>query len=264
MTRGGSGEAGGRWRRRENDQHWFILAVFLSGWCRQNTSLHPIPSHYLPADHRSPTSFLQGHKYFPRTPYCFHIILQTPPNDSERQTMHPFSHDCHPVLCSYTFYSGWRTYTYTTRGQQRCVPQTLHLKWYIKATCLKILHMIDVGNDSVSSVWKSHVCFSLHLRSPRKENVRALEQTEENKKGGKTILSIIRSHGNRTMHSVKYFQHSLMGRRQSITDNESNLFWHTGHPNQLESSTQWATSVNKVFSPQSFLSTALLERKPHS
>lgn len=35
--------------RSENDQHWFILAVLLSGWCPQNTSLHPIPSHYLPA-----------------------------------------------------------------------------------------------------------------------------------------------------------------------------------------------------------------------
>lgn len=38
-----------RGRRRENDQHWFILAVLLSGWCLQNTSLHPIPSHYLSA-----------------------------------------------------------------------------------------------------------------------------------------------------------------------------------------------------------------------
>lgn len=108
--------------------------------------------------------------------------------------MHPFSRDCRASLCSYTFYSGWRTYTYTTRGQQRCVPQTLHLKWYIKATCLKILHMIDVGNDSVFSVWKSYVCFSLQLRSPRKENVRALKQTKEDEKQkqkeAKTLLSI--------------------------------------------------------------------------
>lgn len=133
-----------------------------------------------PCDHRSPTSFLQGHKYFPQTPYCFHIILQTPPNDSERQTMHPFSRDCHASLCSYTFYSGWRTYTYTMRGQQQRVPQTLHLKWYIKATCLKILHMIDVGNDSVFSVWKSYVCFSLHFRSPRKENARAPKHDKKN------------------------------------------------------------------------------------
>lgn len=49
MTRGRCGEAGGWWRRKGNDQHWFILDVLLSGWCRQNTSLHPIPSHYLPA-----------------------------------------------------------------------------------------------------------------------------------------------------------------------------------------------------------------------
>lgn len=148
-------------------------------------SEHLAASHSLPlspCDHRSPTSFLQGHKYFPRTPYCFHIILQTPPNDSKRQTMHPFSRDCHPSLCSYTFYSGWRTYTYTTRGQQHRVPQTLHLKWYIKATCLKILCMIDVSNDSVSSVWKSYVWFSLNLTFARTENVRAMKQTDEKQK----------------------------------------------------------------------------------
>lgn len=57
-------------------------------------SEHLAASHSLPLslrDHRSPTSFLRGHKYFPQTPCCFHIILQTPPNDSKRQTMHPFS-----------------------------------------------------------------------------------------------------------------------------------------------------------------------------
>lgn len=36
------------------------------------------------------------------------------------------------------------------KGQQWHAPETLHLKWYIKAICLKILQMIDVGNDSVS------------------------------------------------------------------------------------------------------------------
>lgn len=42
-------EAAG-WRRRDkNDHRWFILDVLLSGSCCQNTSLHPIPSHYLPA-----------------------------------------------------------------------------------------------------------------------------------------------------------------------------------------------------------------------
>lgn len=181
------------------------------------TASHSLP--LSPCDHRSPTSSLQGHKYFPQTPYCFHIILQTPPNDSERQTMHPFSRDCHASLCSYTFYSGWRTYTYTTRGQQRRVPQTLHLKWYIKATCLKILHMIDVGNDSVFSVWKSYVCFSLHLRCPRKENVRAPETTKIRFKKKEERQCC---HGNRNMHPVKYFQQSSMGRRQSIRDSESN------------------------------------------
>lgn len=150
---------------------------------------HLVASHSLPlspCDHRSPTSFLRGHKYFPQTPYCFHIILQTPPNDSERQTMHPFSHDCHASLWLYTFYSGWKTYTYTLRGQQQCTPQTLHLKWYIKATCLKLLYMIDVSNDSASSVWKSYVWFSPHLKSPRNENARALTQRKEEMKNKET------------------------------------------------------------------------------
>lgn len=65
------------WGRRENDQHWFILDVLLSGWCR---SQHLAASHSLPLSpraHRSPMSFLQGHKYFHQTPYCSHII---PPN----------------------------------------------------------------------------------------------------------------------------------------------------------------------------------------
>lgn len=158
-------------------------------------SEHLAASHSLPlspCDHCSPMSFLQGHKYFHHTPYCFHIILQTPPNDSRRQTMHPFSCDFPASLCSYTFYSSWRTCTYTTRGQLQLVPQTLHLKWYIKATCLRILHMIDVGNDSVFSVWKSYVCFSLHLRSAGKENARVSKQNR-NKKDG-----------NRNMHWVKH------------------------------------------------------------
>lgn len=145
-------------------------------------SEHLAASHSLPLsprDHRSPMSFLQGHKYFPRTPYCFHIILQTPPNDSKTQTMHPFSRDCHASLCSHTFYSGWRRYTFTTRGQQRHVPHTLHLKWYINEACRKILHMIDVGNDAGFAVWKSYMCFSTRFRSPRKDNVRALAQAKD-------------------------------------------------------------------------------------
>lgn len=58
-----------------------------------------------PCNHCSTTSFLQGHKYFPQTPYCFHIILQTPPNDSERQTMHPFSRDYHASLSVHTHFA---------------------------------------------------------------------------------------------------------------------------------------------------------------
>lgn len=57
-------------------------------------SEHLAASHSLPlspCDHRSPMSFLQGHKYFQQTPYCSHIIPQTPPNDSQRQTTRPFS-----------------------------------------------------------------------------------------------------------------------------------------------------------------------------
>lgn len=41
---------------------------------------HLAASHSLPLSpraHRSPMSFLQGHKYFQQTPYCSHII---PPN----------------------------------------------------------------------------------------------------------------------------------------------------------------------------------------
>lgn len=148
---------------------WLVLSEHL-------TASHSLP--LSPCDHRSPTSFLQGHKYFPQTPYCFHIILQTRPNDSERQTIHPFSHAMPPIH-TFIHILQWLKNIYTTRGQQQYVLQTLHLKWYIKAACLKILHLIDVGNDSVFSVWKSYVCFSLHLRSLRKENFRVMKQTKK-------------------------------------------------------------------------------------
>lgn len=83
-------------------------------------SEHLAASHSLPLsphDHRSPMSFLQGHKYFPQTPYCFHIILQTPPNDNETQTMHPLSCDGRASPRSQAFYSGWRRYTDTSSGK---------------------------------------------------------------------------------------------------------------------------------------------------
>jgi len=157
-------------------------------------SEHLVASHSLPlslCDHHSSTSFLQGHKYFPQTPYCFHIILQTPPNDSERQTMHPFSHDCHASLCSYIFYSGWKTYTYTMRGKQRCAPQTLHLKWYIKATCLKILYMIDVGNDRVFPCAKViRVVLKWDCKSPETEKLGNKTQTKKQK--NKNMKSALR------------------------------------------------------------------------
>lgn len=153
----------------------------MSGWCRQNTSLHPIPSHYLPA-----ITAVQQVSY---------RVINTSPrphtastSSSRRRLMTAKDRQCilfrdfHASLCSYTFYSGWRMYIYTMRGQQRHVPQTFHLKWYIKATCLKILHMIDVGNDSVFPVWKSYVCSSQNLRSSRKENIQALAQTKGEKK----------------------------------------------------------------------------------
>lgn len=38
-------------------------------------------------------SFLQGHKYFHKTPYCFHIILRPTPNDNERERTRPLSRD---------------------------------------------------------------------------------------------------------------------------------------------------------------------------
>lgn len=93
MTSGGCGEAG--WAITE-ERKWPTLIYPGCSLVWLVLSEHPAASHSLPLsprDHRSPTSFLQGHKYFPQTPYCFHIILQTQPNDSERQTIHPFSHD---------------------------------------------------------------------------------------------------------------------------------------------------------------------------
>lgn len=168
--------------------------------------------------------------------------------------MHPFSRDCRAAsLCSYTFYSGWRTYTYTTRGQQWRVPQTLHLKWYIKATCLKILHMIDVSNDSVFSVWKSYVCFSLQLRSPRKENVRAAKQTKEDKKR-KTMLSIIteiciESNRKETIHQRQWIKLIILSHWSS----ESIRELHTMSHSRKQSLFTTNIPIN-----------SLLERKPHS
>lgn len=109
-------------------------------------SEHLVASHSLPLsprDHHSPTSFLQGHKYFPRTPYCFYIILQTPPNDSERQPMHPFSHDCHVV----------RTVLQWLEDKHLHM-QEPHLEWYIMATCRKYSPWLMPVMTVVSlSVW---------------------------------------------------------------------------------------------------------------
>lgn len=175
MTWSTCGEAGGDRGWGENDQHWFILDVLLSGLCRQNTSLHPIPSHYLPA-----ITAVQWVSY--RVINTFTRPHTASTSSSRRHLMTMKERQCilslvtSMLLSSYTFYSSWRTHTYTMRGkqQQRRVSQTLHLKRHIKATCLRILHMIDVGNDSVFSLWKSYVCFSLHLKSVGKENAQAL------------------------------------------------------------------------------------------
>lgn len=126
--------------------------------------------------------------------------------------MHSFSCVFHAFLCSYTFYSSWRTSTYTTRSQQQLVPQSLHLKWYIKATCLRILHMIDVSNDSVFSVWKSYVCFSPHLRSTGKENARASKQKTGRKKDERQCC-YEKAH---TVTKIWTESNTLMGRTQSI------------------------------------------------
>lgn len=142
---------------------WFVPSEHLA-------SSHSLP--LSPRDHCSPMSFLQGHKYFLKTPYCFHIILRPTPNDNEgeRERQCVLSLVTSMLLSTHTFCRSWRTCTYTTRGRrQKRVPQTLHLKRHIKATCPRILHMIDAGNDSVFSVWKSYVCFSLHLKSAGKK-----------------------------------------------------------------------------------------------
>ena len=179
MRRGGG--VGG-WQR-ENDQHWFILDVLLSGWCRQNTSLHPIPSHYLPA-----ITAVQRVSY---------RVINTSPrphtastSSSRRRLMTAKDRQCILSLVTAVLLS---VHTHFTVAEERIPtpreassavsPQTLHLKWYIKATCLKILHMIDVSNDSVFSVWKSHVCFSPHFRSPGKENATAATRDKVTKKG---------------------------------------------------------------------------------
>lgn len=88
MTLGGCTEPGGGGEKMTNiDLSWLfscLVGAFRTPRCI------PFPPIISP---RSPQSneFLRGHKYFPQTPCCFHIILQTPPNDSKRQTMHPFS-----------------------------------------------------------------------------------------------------------------------------------------------------------------------------
>lgn len=157
----GVATAGGWWPRRGNDQHWFILDVLLSGWCRQNTSLHPIPSHYLlaitavqrvscrvintsPRPHTASTSSSRRRLMTAKDRQCILSLV----------TAMPLSVRAHFTVAEERIHSG--------REASSTVfpPQTLHLKWYIKATCLKILHMIDVGNDSVFSVWKSWFFFS--------------------------------------------------------------------------------------------------------
>lgn len=165
MTWSKRDEAGGRWLRRgENDQHWFIPDVLLSGWCRQNTSLHPIPSHYLPAitavqwvsyrvintstrPHTAPTSSSKRH-------------LMTV---KDRQRVPSLSSLPRSSLFVNILQQPRNAFRQKSASSRQLVAQTLHLKWHIKATCLRISHMIDVRNDSVFSVWKSYVCFSPHL-----------------------------------------------------------------------------------------------------
>lgn len=157
MTGVGAVRQGGNNGERENDQHWFILAVLLSGWCCQNTSLHPIPSHYLPAiaavqrvSYRVINTSLRPHTASTSSSRRSLMTAEDRQYILSLMTAMALVHTFRHIL-------QWLENVYTTRGQQLHVLQTLHLKWYIKATCLKIWHLIDVGNDSVFSVWKSHV-----------------------------------------------------------------------------------------------------------
>lgn len=125
---------------------------------------HLAASHSLPlspGDHRSPTSFLQGHKYFPPGPHTAFT------SSSRRRLMTAKDRQCILSLRSYTFHKWLKLgYLLGERPAATCPPQTLHLKWYIKATCRKTLYMIDVGNDSVFLVWKSYVFLTLHSECP--------------------------------------------------------------------------------------------------
>lgn len=167
MLEGGCRKSGGAGEK--NDQHWFILAVLLSGWCLQSTSLHPILSHYLPA-------FTAAHRVSYRV-----INTSLRPHtastlSSRRRLMTAKDRQCilslvtAMLLSVHTYFTVDEKHIPTPREASSSVPfQTLHLKWYIKATCQKILCMIDVSNDSESymfiftpsfKIWKTGICLS--------------------------------------------------------------------------------------------------------
>lgn len=103
-------------------------------------------------------------------------------------------------------------------GQQRCTPQTLHLKWYITAVCLKVLYMIDVGNDGVTQCESVCVGFVLQKRKSESRHTNKIlftENKQRNKKG-ENAVSLKLWH-------QKYVA-SNMGNKLSETMNQINYF----------------------------------------
>lgn len=75
-------------------------------------------------------SFLQGHKYFHKTPYCFHIILRPTPNDNEREreTMHPLSGDSHASVYTHILQKLEKVYLHHERPAAETGPPDFAFK----------------------------------------------------------------------------------------------------------------------------------------